>query len=274
MTSRGSKVLLWLVVSGLLVTLSACGPAFTNGPTTTKPPPVTTTTMPMCRTRACSSPAAVKRFLAEAAKGALQPLVATYRLVGADGAKQTFFYATAPSHGVLNYFPPPASYIYQTVADGLRYEFISNRAGDFECTTRVAKPAWSCRGPIPTGKGGIGISATVGSYDVEPDLTDYLGPPGGPAPLTTRALHGFRLSCISYTQQVKVAVQTWCTTERGVLAYVSGAGFLRNIELVSLSFGVPKGEFSLPAKPTAWHEFEDQAVHAFAPPGFSSSRTG
>ena len=93
---------------------------------------------------------------------------------------------------------------------------------------------------------------------MEPDLTDYLGPPGGPAPITTRDVNGFRLSCISYTEKVAIAVQTWCITGRGVLGYIAGAGFLRGIELVSLSFTVPKDEFSLPSKPTRWHGFEDK----------------
>ena len=274
MTARGSKVTLWLLAAGVLVSLSACGPSFAPGPTTTKPPPVTTSTMPLCRTHACASPAAVKRFLTEADHGALQPLVATYRLLGAKSTPRTFVYTTLPGRGVLSYFPPPASYVYEAVANGLRYEFISNRSGYFECLTGVAKTDWTCRGPISAGEGGVDGSATIGSYDVEPDLVDYLGPPGGPAPLTTRVVNGFRLSCISYTPKVTLAVQTWCITNRGVLAYVAGSGFLQNIELVRLSFGVPKGEFSVPSKPITWHGFEDHTVHAFSPPGFASSGTG
>jgi len=215
----------------------------------------------------------VKRFLTEAHQGALQPLVATYRLVGARSAPRTFVYATLPGSGVLSYFPPPASYMYQAVADGLRYEFVSNRSGYFECLTKVTTLHWTCRGPIPPGDLGVGASATIGSYDVEPDLTDYLGPPGGPAPITKRVVNGFPLSCVSYTQKITIAVQTWCITTRGVLAYVGGPSFLRSIELVRLSFGVPKGEFSLPSKPTAWHEFEDQSVRAFSPPGFANPGT-
>lgn len=230
--------------------------------------------MPLCRIRACASPAAVERFLSEADEGALRPLVGTYRLVGPGSASQTFVYTTQPSGAVLSYFPPPSDYLYETVADGLKYEFIANRSGYFECLTRVAKPDWGCRGPISASEGGVGGSATVGSYDVEPDLADYLGPPGGPAPLTTREMNGFRLTCITYTQKVKIPLQTWCVTQGGVLAYVSAPSFSRRIELVHLSLGVPQGEFSLPSRPKAWHGFEDQEVQAFAPPGFANSATG
>lgn len=274
MANRGSGLTRWLLVAVVALVLSACGPEFAPSPSTTKPPPVTTTTMPMCHTRPCASPAAVARFLAEAERGALQPLIATYRLSGTGGGSSIFVYATVPRRGALSYFPPPASYKYETVADGLRYEFVSNSSGYFECLTKLAENDWTCRGPISPGAGGVGGSATIGSYDVEPDLTDYLGPPGGPAPITTRDVNGFRLSCISYTEKVTIAVQTWCITGRGVLGYIAGAGFLRGIELVSLSFTVPKDEFSLPSKPTRWHGFEDKTVQAFAPPGFAFSGTG
>ena len=256
------------VAAVAVVALAACTTYPANPkPTTTS----TTTTVPfLCRGHPCASSAAVQRVLAAAVSAASLPLVATYRFVGAKTAPLTFVYATVPGKGVLTSFPPPADYLYQAVADGLRYEFIANRSGYFECLTSLAKPRWSCRGPIPLGAPGLGVTAAAGAYDVEPDLLDYLGPPLGPDPLTTRVVNGFRLTCVSYTVGKYPDTWTWCATDKGVLGYLSGPSFLRGIELVRLSFEVPKNEFSLPATPTKWHEFESQKVRAFLPPGLQS----
>ena len=216
--------------------LSACGPSFTPSPSdhqaatgddyddadVSHPCPV-----PVRRPWRDSSP--------RQSEGALQPLIATYRLSGPGEASRLRLRDRCRAWRCSQLLPATANYKYETVADGLRYEFVANSSGYFECLTKLAENDWTCRGPISPGDGGVGGSATIGSYDVEPDLTDYLGPPGGPAPITTRDVNGFRLSCISYTEKVTIAVQTWCITGRGVLGYIAGAGFLRGIELVSLS---------------------------------------
>jgi len=252
----------------IVVALAACT-TYPPNPTTTTT--TTTTTVPLlCRAHNCASSAAVQRVLAVAEHGASLPLVATYRFVGAKSAPLTFVYATVPGKGVLSYFPPHAEYLYQAEADGLLYEFISNHSGYFECLRQVAKLDWTCHGPIPLGDPGLGVPATVGAYDVGVDLLDYLGPPLGPDPLTTRVVNGFPLSCVSYTQGKYPDTWTWCITKEGVLGYLSGPSFLRGIELVRLAFQVPKNEFSLPAKASKWREFEAQKVQAFDPPGLVS----
>jgi hypothetical protein len=252
----------------IVVALAACG-SYPANPTTTSTS--TTTTVPLlCRARHCASSAAVQGVLAVAESGASVPLVATYRFVGAKSAPLTFVFATVPDKNVLSSFPPRAEYLYQVEADGLRYEFISNQSGYFECLAQVARLDWTCRGPIPLGDPGLGDPATVGAYDVGVDLLDYLGPPLGPDPLTTRVMNGFSLSCVSYTQGKYPNTWTWCITKEGVIGYLSGPSFLRGIELVRVAFQVPKNEFSLPAKPTKWRAFEAQKVDAFLPPGLVS----
>lgn len=249
-----------------LVALAACKnypPATTTTSTTT-----TTTEPPLCRTQHCSSAASVQRLFALAERGAELPLQATYRYLGAKSAPFTFEYATIPGPGVLSYFPPRAEYLFEAEADFLRYEFVSNRSGYFECLSPLGRTDWTCRGPVRLAGGGLGAPATVGSYDVEPDLVDYLGPPLARAPLVTRLLDGFKVTCVSYTEGVKPVPWTWCVTAQGVLAYLSGPSFLRGIELVTLSLGAPAGDFALPARPGAWTGFEAGKVPAFAPPGF------
>jgi hypothetical protein len=247
------------------VSLAACT-TYPPNPTTTTTT-TTTTTPVLCRKHHCASAAAVQRVLAVAERGALLPLVATYRFTGAKSAPLTFFYATVPGKQVLSEFPPAAEYLYQAEADGLRYEFISNRAGYFECMRQLAKLDWACHGPIPLGDPGLGAPATVGAYDVAVDLLDYLGPPPGPDIVTSRVINGFPLACVSYTQGKYPETWTWCITKQGVLGYLSGPSFLRGIELVHLSFRVPSNEFSLPTKPTKWIEFEAHKIPAFLPPG-------
>ncbi len=262
-----------LATTGILVLAAASCARYPAAARTTST--TTTTTVPLlCRARPCASAAAVQRLLAVAQGGASRSFVATYMFVGAKGAPRTFSYATAPGKGVLSYFPPPAKYLYEVVADGLRYEFISNRSGYFECLTKVAEPAWSCRGPVPLASPGLGRAATVGAYDVVPDLLDYLGPPLGRDPVTTRVVNGLHLSCVSYTQGTYPDTWTWCVTRSGVLAYLSGPSFLRAIELVRLRPGVPEGEFSLPARPAKWQGFEAEKVPAFLPPGLMNAGPG
>ena len=209
-------------------------------------------------------PTTPRAFLSEARHGALVQLVATYRLVGSKSAPWTFTYATLP----VKAGPPPSGfYKYEATADGQEYEFISNRSGDFECLTRTAAVHWSCDGPIPGAFFGNGVIATVTSYDVEWDYIHFLNPPSQGSTLRMRTVDGLKMSCLSYRPEGP-PTWTWCITQRGVLGFVTGPGFLRRIELVSLSFGVPRDEFSLPAKPTKWHGFEDRRNGAFSPPGF------
>lgn len=228
-----------------------------------------TASSPSLRTPA-KLPTTESSFAALARRGAMQPLVATYRILDAKSAPYSFVYATSAGKNALKNFPPPVDYRYRAVANGEEYEFIAHKGDDYECLTPATKLHWGCEGPINTDGMGYGGLATIVSYDVEPDYLLFFTPSA--SRVTRRVVNGFQLVCIRI-RQGDSPMETWCITSRGVLGYVVGVPGFKRIELMSLSYKVPKDEFSLPATPTRWTSFVATKLCEFGPPGWANPGT-
>lgn len=212
-------------------------------------------------------PTTESSFAALARQGAMQPLVATYKVLDAKSAPYSFVYATSAGRNALRNFPPPVDYRYEAAADGQEYEFISNNGDYYECLTPTTKFHWSCNGPVNMARVGDGGLATIGSYDVEPDYLLFFSPSA--TRVTRRVVNGFQSACIRF-MPADQPMETWCITNRGVLAYVLGTRGFKHIELMSLSYKLPKDEFSLPAKPAKWTSFVAAKLCQLGPPGWAN----
>jgi hypothetical protein len=279
---RSARAWCWLLAT-LAVLASACttqpaakgstsSTSASLATTTSLTTPVSSSSLPAHRCAPdphCASPD-VRRFVALANRGLDRSFVATYRYLGTRPPLFGFTYATSGRRRGSNqhrYEYGSNQYRYAASADGLEYEFVSSTKGSFDCLKRET---WSCGGPMPMfGNGGL---AVLLSYDMAPDYLLFFDPPEHASTITTHGLAGLRLTCLTYAPHPQSAPNTWCITPQGVLGRFTGPSVLHQVALVSLSYGLPPGEFTLPTQPTKWKGvFVERQYPEFAPPGFADS---